>query len=92
MSNESLKAKLEKYNAEYAAQTAKHPERVGLKHKNLYTPLDIEGFDYERDLGFPGEYPYTRGVQRPCIAANSGPCVCTLASLPLKNPTNVIVT
>ncbi|WP_296954180.1 methylmalonyl-CoA mutase [uncultured Dialister sp.] len=63
MSNESLKAKLEKYNAEYAAQTAKHPERVGLKHKNLYTPLDIEGFDYERDLGFPGEYPYTRGVQ-----------------------------
>lgn len=63
MSNESLKAKLEKYNAEYAAQTAKHPERVGLKHKNLYTPLDLEGFDYERDLGFPGEYPYTRGVQ-----------------------------
>lgn len=63
MSNESLKAKLEKYNAEYAAQTAKHPERVGLKHKNLYTPLDLEGFDYEKDLGFPGEYPYTRGVQ-----------------------------
>ena len=63
MSNESLKAKLDAYNAEYAKQTAKHPERVGLKHKNLYTPLDLEGFDYERDLGFPGEYPYTRGVQ-----------------------------
>jgi methylmalonyl-CoA mutase, N-terminal domain len=30
------------------------------------TPLDLEkeGFDYLRDLGFPGEYPYTRGVQR----------------------------
>ncbi|WP_297013940.1 methylmalonyl-CoA mutase [uncultured Dialister sp.] len=63
MSNESLKAKLDAYNAEYAKQVAKHPERVGLKHKNLYTPLDLEGFDYERDLGFPGEYPYTRGVQ-----------------------------
>ena len=63
MSNESLKAKLDAYNAEYAKQVAKHPERVGLKHKNLYTPLDLEGFDYEKDLGFPGEYPYTRGVQ-----------------------------
>ncbi len=29
----------------------------------LYTPLDIEDFDYGRDLGYPGEYPYTRGVQ-----------------------------
>ena len=63
MSNESLKAKLAAYNDTYAKQCAKHPERVGLKHKNLYTPLDLEGFDYERDLGFPGEYPYTRGVQ-----------------------------
>ena len=31
----------------------------------LSTPDDLEkiGFDYEKDLGFPGEYPYTRGVQ-----------------------------
>jgi len=28
----------------------------------LYTPLDLPGFDYLADLGFPGEYPYTRGV------------------------------
>ena len=28
----------------------------------LYTPADIAGADYVRDLGFPGEYPYTRGV------------------------------
>jgi len=28
----------------------------------LYTPLDISEFDYERDLGNPGEYPFTRGV------------------------------
>ncbi len=32
----------------------------------LSTPLDLaeEGIDYLRDLGFPGEYPFTRGVQR----------------------------
>ncbi|MCH7617651.1 MAG: methylmalonyl-CoA mutase [Chloroflexi bacterium] len=29
----------------------------------LYTPADIEGDDYNADVGFPGEYPYTRGVQ-----------------------------
>ena len=29
--------------------------------KAVYTPKDIEGFDYERDLGDPGTYPYTRG-------------------------------
>jgi methylmalonyl-CoA mutase N-terminal domain/subunit len=28
----------------------------------LYTPLDIADLDYLRDLGLPGEYPYTRGV------------------------------
>lgn len=28
----------------------------------LYTPLDIPEFDYMHDLGFPGEYPYTRGI------------------------------
>ncbi len=36
----------------------------GMEVKDLYTPLDIENLDYERDLGFPGEYPFTRGVYR----------------------------
>jgi methylmalonyl-CoA mutase N-terminal domain/subunit len=31
--------------------------------RRLYTPLDIADLSYERDLGYPGEYPYTRGVQ-----------------------------
>ncbi|MCI0497352.1 MAG: methylmalonyl-CoA mutase family protein [Thermoplasmata archaeon] len=30
--------------------------------KALYTPLDVEGSDYLGRLGFPGEYPFTRGV------------------------------
>src|SRR5690349_15340038 len=29
----------------------------------VYTPQDNENLDYTRDLGLPGEYPYTRGVQ-----------------------------
>ena len=28
----------------------------------LYGPGDVSGLDYMRDLGFPGEYPYTRGI------------------------------
>ena len=31
--------------------------------KKLYTPLDTKGTDYLADLGFPGEFPFTRGVQ-----------------------------
>jgi methylmalonyl-CoA mutase N-terminal domain/subunit len=30
--------------------------------ERLYTPLDVQDLDYMEDLGFPGEYPYTRGV------------------------------
>ena len=31
--------------------------------KRLYTPIDSEGLDYLTELGFPGEHPFTRGVQ-----------------------------
>jgi len=30
--------------------------------KDLYTPTDIKETDYTRDVGFPGVYPFTRGV------------------------------
>ena len=30
--------------------------------RRVYTPLDTGELDYERDLGLPGEYPYTRGI------------------------------
>src|SRR5450631_4227871 len=29
----------------------------------LYTPADLKGSDYESEIGYPGEYPFTRGVQ-----------------------------
>ncbi|HEX8939003.1 MAG TPA: methylmalonyl-CoA mutase family protein [Candidatus Limnocylindrales bacterium] len=35
----------------------------GLEVRDLYTPADTAGLDEERDLGRPGEYPFTRGVQ-----------------------------
>jgi len=34
-----------------------------LQIKNIYSPEDIQEMDYERDLGFPSQYPFTRGVQ-----------------------------
>lgn len=34
----------------------------GIKVKPVYTPEDIKDLDYARDLGNPGEFPYTRGI------------------------------
>src|SRR5246127_850320 len=31
--------------------------------KPLYSPADLKGTDYESEVGYPGEYPFTRGVQ-----------------------------
>ena len=33
--------------------------------KRLYTPLDVADLEYVRDLGHPGDYPYTRGIHAP---------------------------
>ena len=48
----------------------KHPERresfetsSGIPVERLYTPLDEGGEPYPEKLGFPGQYPFTRGVQ-----------------------------
>ncbi len=49
----------------------KRPERKkvfrlssDVKVKAVYTPLDASEENYMEELGFPGEYPYTRGVQQ----------------------------
>ena len=34
----------------------------GLDTKSFYRPEDLAGWDGERDLGFPGRYPFTRGI------------------------------
>ncbi len=35
----------------------------GMDIDPLYTPEDLSGFDYQSALGYPGEYPFTRGIQ-----------------------------
>ena len=45
----------------------KEPFRTesGMEQDTVYSPedLSVSGFDYDKDLGHPGEYPYTRGIQ-----------------------------
>lgn len=35
----------------------------GIRLDTVYSPEDIPDFDYESQLGYPGEYPFTRGIQ-----------------------------
>lgn len=63
MDKEKLQQGLNEYEAKVAKATAKFPERKNFETQRLYTPLDIEDFDYGEKLGFPGQYPFTRGVQ-----------------------------
>jgi methylmalonyl-CoA mutase N-terminal domain/subunit len=68
---ESIKKKKEAWDCGPVEKVcSKFPERratfstiSGEEVERLYTPTDITGFDYENKLGFPGEYPFTRGVQ-----------------------------
>jgi methylmalonyl-CoA mutase N-terminal domain/subunit len=54
----TLKRVLDKTGEREAAFTTES----GITVKRIYTPLDLPEADYNRDLGYPGEYPYTRGV------------------------------
>lgn len=58
-----------KWEDEVKKLIAKRPERKERfstvsdhEIKRLYTPEDIKDLDFEKDLGFPGQYPYTRGI------------------------------
>jgi methylmalonyl-CoA mutase N-terminal domain/subunit len=65
-----LKKSLEKWEETTLQKTmAKFPERrdsfittSSEPVDRLYTPLDVSEMDYSRDLGLPGEYPFTRGI------------------------------
>lgn len=49
-----------------ADQTKLAPDAGELKAitpQPLYTPAELEGWDYDRDAGYPGQFPFTRGVQ-----------------------------
>ena len=44
-------------------QNSKFTTISGQPIKDLYTPSDLQEIDYFKDLNFPGEYPYTRGIR-----------------------------
>ena len=46
-----------------AERQEKFETSSGLEIDTVYTPEDLVNFDYTRDLGYPGGYPFTRGVQ-----------------------------
>ena len=67
---ERVEREVAEWRAEYQKALKKVPERLerfstvsDLEIKPLYTPLDIKDKDFFEDLGFPGMYPFTRGVQ-----------------------------
>src|SRR5690554_3383861 len=66
-----IKSSIDRWEKETVEKTiSKFPERKekftkgsNAEANRLYTPVDIKDLDYSEDLGLPGEYPYTRGVQ-----------------------------
>ena len=67
---DEMKAVKKTYQAAVEKTLAKGPERKekfttggGIPLERLYTPEDVQNVDYLQDVGFPGIYPYTRGVQ-----------------------------
>ncbi|KYK38653.1 MAG: methylmalonyl-CoA mutase family protein [Theionarchaea archaeon] len=61
---EELRKKKKKWeeNSSFKEHQEKFITTSSREIDRLYTPLDIEHFDYAKDLGFPGQYPFTRGV------------------------------
>jgi len=66
---DEIRKQKEKWEKETVARSFdKLPERgeistsSGIQVKRLCTPTDLAESDYLKDLGFPGEYPFTRGV------------------------------
>ena len=70
-SSDGIKAAKEQWETTTVAEhVQKNPEMrnaftttSGRVVQRIYTPLDIPNSDYLKDLGYPGEYPFTRGVQ-----------------------------
>ena len=67
---ESMRAPGDSWRQRYDAEAARAvPGRVAPGHASaatelqaLHTPADLEGWSFNDVLGFPGEYPLTRGI------------------------------
>jgi methylmalonyl-CoA mutase N-terminal domain/subunit len=61
-----MKEKLNRWREKYIKSSKRKKDfktTSGIEIRDIYTPLDIESVDHLRDIGFPGEYPFTRGIQ-----------------------------
>ncbi len=64
-----IREKEKNFTENLKPKLAKRPERKtfqtdsDITTERVYTPADVHDLDMEKDLGFPGEYPYTRGIQ-----------------------------
>lgn len=56
------KTTLPKWIGQYPERKSEFRNHSGTLIKRVYTPEDVKDLNYVRDLGFPGEYPFTRGV------------------------------
>jgi methylmalonyl-CoA mutase N-terminal domain/subunit len=68
--NGDLREAITKWSQDVEEKTKKRPERKEaffntseIPVERLYTPLDLEDADYMSEVGLPGQYPFTRGVQ-----------------------------
>lgn len=65
MNNDELLRRRESYLQQAARAKARNVSYTtvsGQEVKNLYDPTDMQGSDFLRDIGYPGDYPYTRGI------------------------------
>ena len=72
MTKEAVQLSLPGFDQAYGQWRADYSEQIGadrvvknrsgIEIKPLYTPRDWSGAAYDADLGFPGQYPFTRGV------------------------------
>jgi methylmalonyl-CoA mutase, N-terminal domain len=65
-----LSTQKQKWEQSIESSLKRFPERrqqfvttSGIDVERLYTPVEVTEIDHARDIGFPGQYPFTRGVQ-----------------------------
>jgi len=60
----AAKAKIKEKEAGQSRGEESFKNLSGFEVRPLYGPEDVSGFNYKKDLGLPGEYPYVRGVHQ----------------------------
>lgn len=63
MEKEKYELASEEYRRSVEKALAKFPERKSFTAGRLYTPDDTQNIDFQEKIGFPGAYPFTRGIQ-----------------------------